>query len=266
MKFAVLVLSASVFALGACQSVSEPKPDVKDAQITETLSYDAALNASYRSDEDKAKDDVRKPAQTLTFMDIHPGDTVLELEAGGGYFTALLAASVGESGKVYMQNPAAFDRFWGGGDPPRMKTLPANVTYVRSQFDAYDGIPDGSVDKVTWIMGPHELWYKPEGAPEGLGDPDLTFREIARVLKDGGTLVVQDHRAATGSDTSTGGDTHRIDQNHIDMLAASAGLIKTEETDLFAHPDDDLTLNVFNEAIRGKTDQFLVKYEKDGTY
>ena len=65
-----------------------------------------------------------------------------------------------------------------------------------------------------------------------------------------------------GSPESTGGDTHRIDPVYIDILARSAGLKKTAESSLFANPDDDLTINVFDDAVRGKTDQFLVRYTK----
>ena len=272
MKSKFLVGMAALMFAAACaqtpdkSSNKEPAPPPKPQVSVDPTLAKSALTIDGRSDEDKSRDAVRKPVETLQFIGVKPGDVVVELEAGGGYFTTLLAFMVGKEGKVYMQNPASFDQFWGGSNPPRMKILPEQVTYLRSQFDDLSAISDGAVDKVTWLMGPHELWYQPKGATEGLGDPDMTFREIARVLKDGGELIVQDHRAAIGSDTSTGGDTHRIDQNHIDKLAASAGLIKKEESDLFAHPDDDMTLNVFDEAIRGKTDQFLVRYEKDGSY
>lgn len=262
MKFLTITPAIAVLVLSACAHQATAPVDEAPVGVN-TNFYEAALTASYRTEADLERDGVRKPVETLAFMEIQPGDTVLELEAGGGYFTSLLAAVVGPEGKVYMQNPAAFDAFFDGGDPPHLATLPENVSYLRAQFDDYANVPDASVDAASWVMGPHELWYIPEGADGPLGDPTMSFREIARVLKPGASLYVQDHRAAIGSPESTGGDTHRIDQNHIDMLAASAGLVKTAESDLFANPDDDLTLNVFNPEIRGKTDQFLVRYTKE---
>lgn len=262
MKPIRFTLALAALILGACAHHALQQGD-DNAGEAGTGVYEAALTADHRTAEDLKNDSVRKPVETLSFMMIKPGDIVLEVEAGGGYFTSLLAETVGEEGKVYMQNPAAFDSFFGGGDPPRLATLPAQVSYLRSQFDDFEGVPDASVDAATWVMGPHELWYTPEGTDGNLGDPTMSFREIARVLKPGASLYVQDHRAPIGSPESTGGDTHRIDQNHIDMLAASAGLVKTAESSLFSHPDDELTLNVFNPEIRGKTDQFLVRYTKE---
>ncbi len=256
MKTHFMAPAVMVFALGACQTASSPSGEA-DLSV-----YESALLADYRTDEDRAKDDVRLPVETLAFMDIEPSDTVVELEAGGGYFTALLAASVGPEGRVWMQNPAVFDQFWGGGNPPRLETFPGQVIYLRSDFDNLSVVETGSVDVVTWVQGPHELWYLPEGATEPLGDPAKTFSEIARVLKNGGSLYVQDHRAPAGAPTETGGQTHRIDPDHIDTLAVSTGLTLTDTSDLFANPNDDLTVNVFDESVRGQTDQFLARYQK----
>jgi predicted methyltransferase len=226
--------------------------------------YQNAIQAKYRTEDDQARDAARKPFETLVFTGIKPGDTVIEMEAGGGYFTPLLAATVGSEGKVFMQNPAEFANFWGGGQPPRMKdgSMPLQVTYLETRFDDLATVPDGSVDVVTWMQGPHEIWYVLDGATEQLSDADKTFSEIARVLKPGGAFIALDHAAPTGTAETSGGDTHRIDPNVIDMLAASKGLTKAETSDLFTNPEDDMTTNVFNPSIRGTTNQFLFRYVK----
>ncbi|MGH1420822.1 MAG: methyltransferase domain-containing protein [Hyphomonas sp.] len=257
MKKLTLLASAALLTIAACAHTPT------ETATTETVDISsAAISADNRSEEDRAKDETRKPAETLAFTGIASGDTVLEVEAGAGYFTTILSNAVGPEGVVYMQNPAGFDQFWGGGDPPRLATLPDHVTYVRSNFDDFSAVADASVDVVTWMQGPHEIWYTPEGAPGPLGDKEKTFSEIARVLKPGGTFIALDHAAPTGSPESTGGDTHRIDPNHIDKLAASKGLTKTDSSDIFANPDDNMLSNVFDPAIRGKTNQFLIKYTK----
>ena len=189
MKAFLIAPALAALTLGACGTlVEEPATEV----------YEAALEADYRSPQDLENDAARMPVETLSFMGIKPGDSVVELEAGGGYFTAILAETVGPTGQVWMQNPAVFDQFWGGGDHPRMETLPGQVIYLRSDFDNLSVVQTETVDVVTWIQGPHELWYIPEGATEPLGHPDKTFKEIARVLKPGGSLIVQDHRAPDG--------------------------------------------------------------------
>ncbi|MAK61350.1 MAG: hypothetical protein CMK09_10255 [Ponticaulis sp.] len=277
MKHLTLLLAGSALMLAACGG-SDPAPEpvptpeaetptptptpeetaAEDEATPPAIEYDQAG----RTEADKARDGDRKPQETLDFIGVEPGAIVLEMEAGGGYFTPIMAEAVGPEGMVYMQNPAAFASFWGGGEPPRLSALPDQVTYLEADFDDFSNVADGSVDVVTWFQGPHEIWYAPEGMTEQLADPDATFAEIARVLKPGGLFIALDHAAPTGAPESTGGTTHRIDPNVIDKLAASKGLTKVDESDLFANPDDDMTSNVFDPAIRGKTNQFLFKYEK----
>ena len=116
---------------------------------------------------------------------------------------------------------------------------------------------------VTWFLGPHELWYTPEGEPPGsLGDPDMAFDEIYRVLKPGGSFVVLDHMAPPGSPPTTGGDTHRIDKAYVISLAEAHGFKLADESGILAHPEDDRTVNVFDSTVRRKTDRFLVKFTK----
>ena len=67
---------------------------------------------------------------------------------------------------------------------------------------------------------------------------------------------------AAGSPATTGGDTHRIDKAIILDMAGKAGLTLVAESDLLANPDDDHSLNVFDPAIRRKTDRFLLKFTK----
>ena len=116
---------------------------------------------------------------------------------------------------------------------------------------------------VTWFLGPHELWFQPDGAPEGiLGDPDKAFDEIARVLKPGGHFVAIDHRAAPGSPPETGGTTHRIDPAIVVKRAAAADLALVDESDLLANTSDDYDKNVFDPSVRRKTERLLMKFEK----
>jgi predicted methyltransferase len=91
---------AIVFSLFACLVAS---PGVR-AQAA--LDYAAILAAPDRSDADRQADNRRDPAPFLAFADVRPGMKVLDMGAGGGYSTELLARAVAPGGIVYGQNPA----------------------------------------------------------------------------------------------------------------------------------------------------------------
>jgi predicted methyltransferase len=269
-RVALLALAAAT-ALAGCarEEPAEPAAAAEAPAAAPAAARDAAapdyaaiVADPSRMAEDAAVDGARKPAEVLAFTRVKPGDVVLEMEAGGGYFTDLLAAAVGPSGRVYMQSPPEFETFYAlplaerfiDGGPP-------NVLRSVTAFDALEPA-SGSVDLVTWFLGPHELYFRPENAPDGLGDPATAYAEAFRVLKPGAAFVVIDHAAAAGAPTSTGHDLHRIDPAVVRELAAAAGFTLEEESDLLANPEDDHALSVFDPAIRGRTDQFMFRFVK----
>lgn len=239
-----------------------PARNVSVEQVGPKIDYTAIVAMDTRPEGDRKDDAARKPADVLAFFGAEPGMAVFEMEAGGGYYTEMLSAAVGPDGKVLMQNPESFDRFIAEPLKKRLgdNRLP-NVKPIRSQFDDLK-VDDESMDIVTWVLGPHEIYYFPEWAPDGLGEPEKTYAEISRILKPGGVFVVLDHRAAADTDEAMGHTLHRIDPAHIVAAATKAGLIKVEESDLLANPNDTLELMVFDEAIRRKTDRFLIKFQK----
>ena len=162
-----------------------------------------------------------------------------------------------------MQNPPLFDGFAGEAIKARVaKGRLPNVEQMRTAFDDLT-VPDGSVDVVAWFLGPHELWFYPEGQQRGvLGDPDKAFSEIARVLASGGHFIVIDHDTLPGSPANTGGTTHRLARAIVVELAAAAGLVLVDESDLLSNPDDDYTKGVFDPTVRRKTDRYLLKFAK----
>ena len=225
----------------------------------------ALLNPN-RPETDKADDEVRKTADVLNFTSIMPGMTVLELEAGGGYYTQALSYLVGAEGKVIKQNPVGFDAFLKpedvaarfGADGKRF----ANVEHHKSNFDALDYVDDNSVDVVTWFLGPHELWLADKDGKLTLGDPDTTYAEVFRVLRPGGKFIALDHKTTPGAPETTGGDTHRIDPDTVKARAITAGFVFKKASNMLANSKDDYNINVFDPSVRRKTDRFLHMYEK----
>lgn len=235
--------------------------------MTYSVQADHHKNTAFAQDDrpetDYEQHQTRKARDVLAFTGISKGMTVIEMEAGGGVYTEIFSKTVGDDGTVYMQNPPLFDGF--AGDAIKTRVADDRLPNVKQMRTAFDTLPvaDASVDVVTWFLGPHELWYYPDGVEKGiLGDPDLAFSEIARVLKSGGYFVALDHQAAPGSPAETGGTTHRIDNAIVIERAAATGLKLVDESDVLANADDDYAKNVFDSSVRRKTDRFLLKFAK----
>lgn len=259
------IFLAALFLLGACGTDEQSAAPVADKPASiEAFDYASVFVQDDRPEGDYADYNLRKSADVLAFTGMQPGMTVLELEAGSGFYTELFSRVVGAGGKVYMQNPAEFDSFLGEAVETRLAGgRLANVELVKTPFDKLGAVPDGSADMVTWFLGPHEMWYTPDGAePGAFGDPDRVYAEIARVLKPGGKLIILDHKAPIGSPAETGGQTHRIDPAIVIAFARAHGLKVVAQSDLLANAEDDRTLLVFDPAVRRKTDRFLIKFEK----
>ncbi len=220
----------------------------------------AALAHPDRPAEDAANDERRRPAEVLAFAGLQTGMSVLELEAAGGYYTEILSRAVGPDGSVILQHPPGLMGFVGDGIDIRTADdrLP-NVRVSITNFDELDA-EDNSIDLVTWILGPHELGFAPEG--NSLGDLAGSFSEIARVLKPGGVFLANDHIAPDGSGWEAGDSLHRIEESLVTQLAEEAGLTVADSSDMFKNPDDPLTEGVFSPSIRGQTSQFTVLYRK----
>jgi predicted methyltransferase len=226
--------------------------------------YAAIVASPERFATDTERDANRKPAEVLAFSKIMTGNTVFEMEAGGGYYTEMISRAVGPTGQVVMQGPKEFEQFYKADmDAHLADNRLANVRVSQSAFDTLDA-PDASVDVVTWFQGPHEMYCKAACGNIPLGETAKAYQEISRILKPGGYFVIMDHVATTGSPESMGNDLHRIDPQIIKTAAEAAGFVLDDESSLLANPEDDHTKGVFDDSVRGKTDQFLLRYKKPG--
>ena len=93
-------------------------------------------------------------------------------------------------------------------------------------------------------------------------DGPALLAELFAGMKPGATLGLIDHTAAAGSPASTGGTLHRIDPEVVKREFATAGFVLEAESDLLRNPVDDLGKGVFDPAVRGKTDRFVLRFRR----
>jgi predicted methyltransferase len=262
----MLKLSAAAFAvlaLAACATAPKGPPALAAADYAPLLADPArAVQLQGFAATDQSDDAARKPAEVLAFAKIAPGQTVLELEGGRGWYSRIISEAIGPTGKLYVQYPPEF----AYGDAAYKTRMDAgqlkNATIVKSHFDDYSAIPDASVDKVIWILGPHEIYFTPPNT-QGLGEETKTYSEIKRVLKPGGEFIAMDHAAPASQDKKTSAQTnHRVDPAVVLAAAKAGGLTYVEKSDILANPQDDRTKRAFDPTIRRHTDQFLFRFRK----
>ncbi|GAA0564631.1 class I SAM-dependent methyltransferase [Rhizomicrobium electricum] len=218
--------------------------------------YSAAIADSHRPAADTARDAARKPADMLEFIGLKPGMKVMDLIPGSGYFTRLFAAAVGPKGHVYAYQPTEFDGFLKDKEPAVnavAKEYP-NVTVVRASVNALT-VPD-KLNVIWTSQNYHDL-------KNGGGSDTAQVNKAAfAALKHGGLYIVLDHAAAPGSGARDTNTLHRIDPATVKAEVMAAGFVYIGDSAALANPADDHTKAVFDPAIRGHTDQFVLKFKK----
>ena len=245
------VLAVSMVAMAALSPAQAKSPDAISAAIADAS----------RPDADKQRDANRKPAETLAFAGVKPGDRVAELLPGGGYFTRLFSKIVGAGGHVYALVPAPSPS--APPDAPdfaaRVKALAAdpnysNVSVVVQPF-AQLKAPE-PVDLIWTSQNYHDFHNFP-----GL-DLAVFNQSVFEALKPGGTYLILDHAAEPGSGVRDTATLHRIDQETVTKEVLAAGFVFVGSSDLLHQADDPHAVKVFDPSVRGKTDQFILKFRK----
>jgi len=225
----------------------------------------AALANPERPADDRDQDAQRKPAEILAFLGAAPGMRVLDAFSAGGYYTELLAAIVGAEGEVIAYNNPPYAKFAAKGIAARYAgdRLP-NVRQVTAEVDEL-ALPPRSLDAALFVMSYHDLYWRPADGSWARTDPMQMLRKLHAAMKVGGVVVVQDHVAAPGGDVAEVVERlHRIDPAIVKRDFKAAGFALEAESDALAYPDDDHTLGVFDPKIRGRTDQFVMKFRRPG--
>jgi predicted methyltransferase len=207
---------------------------------------------------DALTDPTMKGPEVIAFIGVKPGDRVADIVAGR--FVRALSAAVGPKGKVYAVEPDEMVK----AHPEVVQIMKgvmaqpanANVELVQAPVNA-PGLP-GKLDAVFIRQDYHDLHDK------FMGPADLAAfnKAVFAALKPGGVYVVLDHAAEAGSGLRDTEGRHRIDPATVKAEVLAAGFKLDGESAIFANPADDHTKFVFDPSVRGKTDQFLLRFRK----
>lgn len=243
-------------ALAACAPVA----DVASSSTHSAADYAAALADPQRPKADSDRDAARFPAELLAFAQVDRGEKVGDYIMGGGYWTRILSNAVGPQGKIYAFQPDEFIGFRPayGEEQAAAAAGRANVVPLKGPIAA-PPFPE-PLDTIITVQNLHDLYLTAMPA----GTAQQAIAALYAALKPGGTLLVVDHSAAVGSGTSAANTLHRIDKQAAIAALTAAGFVLEAENGLYARPDDPRTANVFDTAIRGNSDQFVLRLRKPG--
>ena len=249
----------SRFGLGALVLVLMAGAAAPGARAAAVGTYDAVVADPARKD-DRDDDARRKPAEILALTKVKPGDKVVDLIPGGGYFSRLFSRAVGPKGHVYALWP---NEYAAEAHPaPEHQTAAykkppwTNISVVLQPAKAF-ATPE-PLDLVFTSQNYHDYPDRFMGPT----DPAVLNRAVFKALKPGGFYVIIDHSAPKGSGLNDTETLHRIDVETVKAQVKAAGFVLDGESQALRNPKDPLTIKVFDDKIRGHTDQFALRFRK----
>ncbi|HEX6550507.1 MAG TPA: methyltransferase [Gammaproteobacteria bacterium] len=219
----------------------------------------AAINDPARK-ADTVDDARRQMAAVMTFTEVKPGQKVLELVPGEGYWTRVFSQVVGTKGHVYTVWPKETMKYASKSFPlwQKLAATPhyANVSLL--QQPAAELSAPAPVDLVFTCQNYHD-YHDPFMGPV---DMAAFNKRVFEALKPGGLYVIVDHVAPAGTGISDTNTLHRIDPAAVKQEVEAAGFVFDGESDALRNPADPHTIPVFDKSIRGHTDQFIYRFRK----
>ncbi len=211
--------------------------------------YAAIVAQSDRTDADRITDKKRDPVNLLTFAAPKTGASVLDMGAGAGYSTELMARAVGPTGKVYAQNANVSEKLTA-----RLATPPmAKVVALTRPFDDPTPADVTGLDLITFFFAYHDTTFQPV-------DRAKMNQAMFAALRPGGLLILADHAARPEDGTTVGKTLHRIAEHSVRTELEAAGFVFVAAADFLRHPEDERTAVVFRNPT--PVDEFVLKFRK----
>ncbi|MEO6339651.1 MAG: methyltransferase domain-containing protein [Caulobacteraceae bacterium] len=248
-------MGRTLLVLCAAMSVSAAAITAGAALAAAPAYVAAAVADASRPQADKDLDASRKPAELMAFAGVKPGDKVIDIFPGGGYTTRLFSKIVGDKGHVYaVAPPAMAERMKKVAEDPNFK----NISFAGQPMDAITA-PE-KVDLVWTSQNYHD--FAMPMSPLGMVDIAKLNKAIYDALKPGGVYMITDHAASPGTSLADTQKLHRIDPAIVKQQVTAAGFKLEGESDLLKVAEDPHTAPVFDGAVRGKTDKFVLRFRK----
>ena len=235
---ATLIIAASLLAIGPVAAVAQPS--ATNAAVSERVTkLRLAVADPARAPENVARDRYRHPVETLDFFEVDPGDTVVEIWPGGGWYTEILAPYVTKGGgKLYLAAPD-----WGRSGIDTLRTANATLYGPLTVVDfptfgtTTAGIPNGTADVVLTFRNVHNwrMGYRRDDKQDYSAD---AFRQIFAMLKPGGILGIEDHRLPESADAERERSSGYMKVSTIKRLAEAAGFKLAASSEINANPKD----------------------------
>ncbi|MES0042962.1 class I SAM-dependent methyltransferase [Mesorhizobium sp. M0091] len=207
--------------------------------------------------------DQSKVSDLIRFARIEAGSTVIDVYPGDGDWTRLFSDIVGSEGRVYSFVPAEVAHF--KNDPVGlMRTLAKEPSRENVEATSADLVAMPEITQPADVMWLHLFYHDLHTAliqKKGATAADFN-RAVYKRLKPGGSYVIVDHAAATGSGTSDTRSLHRIDPAFVREEVEAAGFVLDAESTVLANKDDPHSIKVFDPAIKGETDRFAFRFVK----
>jgi predicted methyltransferase len=219
-----------------------------------------AVAAPGRSAADRERDPAEKPVEVLDFFGVRPGMHVADVMSGGGYYSEILSHAVGPGGSVIAQNNAPYVAY--AGKEADRRFTPGRFPNVRRVNSGLEdmGLGDGALDFILFNICWHDAYWIGKDWPKV--DTDRFMKQVFAALKSGGSVGVVDHVAPAGSGTALIDMLHRIDPEFIRREFRRYGFVFDGESEVLRNPSDDHTKEVFDPAVRRKTDRVVYRFSK----
>lgn len=255
-----LALGAAV-ALSGCIIIASGGGDDEVVTVAAPPTDYAGLYAysvadTARPADEVARDALRHPVEMLAFAEVQPGDKVADIRPGAGYFTRLFSRVVGPTGRVYAYVPNKTAERENPRADALVEAYP-NVTRVNGDLDSLAFAEP--LDLIFMSQEYHDFHIPGFGV-----DVARMNAAVFAALKPGGVFLVIDHQGRPGTANTEVGTIHRIEGAFLRREVEAAGFVFEGESTAVANPADDHTINVFDPAIRGRTDQFVYRFRKPG--
>lgn len=235
---------------------------VSGSALAEPADIAASAAAETRSERNVALDESRKPVEILQWAGVEQGDRVLDIFGANLYWAEIVAPAIGGEGRYTIWQPTQFF-----GEPARAATDAFEEAYphgdvATARFEDM-AFEDQAYDVIILNLNAHDFWFVSERFDIPEMDPADHAKEVADALAPGGKLLLIDHRGMPSDDPRAQANAlHRIDPAAIIDLFGNAGLYLKATNDMLVNEEDDLSINVFDEAVAGKTSRFVHLYVK----